>query len=209
VIPPVYCHHFPPVAVYRWKAVESTKFYRRVVETEAQYTESDVGVFYHAWLASAKAKHVYVIHARSQMIQENVAAALTGDVIPMVGREVHYAASEIQLLEDSIRNFKAKLHTLTGADSSSTTRRKKSRAVWEETKEAAKKTVDTELLKEMGLEEWAQATNEQHARRLSEHSALKNQTFMEVSAKMKSSRAHLLISSGRARCWRGAWRRKR
>ena len=55
-----------------------------MVETEAQYTESGVGVFYHAWLASAKAKHVYVIHARSQMIQENVAAALTGDVIPMV-----------------------------------------------------------------------------------------------------------------------------
>jgi hypothetical protein len=25
VIPPVYCHHFPPVAVYRRKAVESTK----------------------------------------------------------------------------------------------------------------------------------------------------------------------------------------
>ena len=37
------------------------------------------------------------------MIQENVAAALTGDVIPMVGREVYayYAASEMQLLEDS------------------------------------------------------------------------------------------------------------
>ena len=71
-----------------------------MVETEAQYTGSDVGVSYHAWLASAKAKHVYVIHARSQMIQENVAAALTGDVIPMVGREVYYAASEMQLLED-------------------------------------------------------------------------------------------------------------
>jgi hypothetical protein len=61
--------------------------------------------------------------------------------------------------------------------------------VWEETKEAAKKTVDTELLKEMGLEDWAQATNEQHARRLSEHSALKNQAFMEVSAKMELASA--------------------
>jgi hypothetical protein len=39
-----------------------------VVETEAQYTEGGGGVFYHAWLASAKAKRVYVIHARSQMI---------------------------------------------------------------------------------------------------------------------------------------------
>ena len=58
----------------------------------------------------------------------------------------------MQLLEDSIRKFKAELRTLTGADSSSTARRKKSRAVWKETKEAAKKTVNTELLKEMGLE---------------------------------------------------------
>jgi hypothetical protein len=91
--------------------------------------ETDVGVFYHAWLASAKAKHVYVIHARSQMIQENVAAALAGDVIPVVEREVYYAASEMQLLEDSIRKFKAELKTLTGADSNSTARRKKSRAV--------------------------------------------------------------------------------
>jgi hypothetical protein len=114
-----------------------------------------------------KAKHIYVIHARSQMIQETVAAPLTGDAIPVVWDErctVYYAASEMQLLESSIRKFKAKLHTLTGADSNSNTKRKKSRAVWEETKEAAKKTVDTELLKEMGLEDWAQATNEQHAR---------------------------------------------
>jgi hypothetical protein len=68
---------------------------------------------------------------------------------------MHTAASEMQLLEDSIRKFKAELKTLTGADSNSTARRKKFRAVWEETKEAAKKTVDTELLKEMGLEDWA------------------------------------------------------
>ena len=89
---------------------------------------------YHAWLAAAKAKHVYVIHARSQVIQENVAAALTGDAIPMVERELYYAAMEMQLLEDSISKFKAKLHTLIGADSSSNTRRKKVRAVWRKTR---------------------------------------------------------------------------
>jgi hypothetical protein len=71
---------------------------------------------------------------------------------------------------------------LIAADSSSNTRRKKVRAVWEETKEAAKKRVDTALLKEMDLVDWAQATNEQHARRLSEHPALKAQTFLELSA---------------------------
>jgi hypothetical protein len=97
------------------------------------------------------------------MIQENVAAALSGDVIPMVEREVYFAAMEMQLLEGSISNFKAKLHTLIGADSSSNTRRKKVRAFWEDTKEAAKKRVDTALLKEMELVDWAQATNERHA----------------------------------------------
>ena len=106
---------------------------------------------------------------------------------------------------------KAKLHTLIAADSSSNTRRKKVRAVWEETKEAAKKRVDTALLKEMDLVDWAQATNEQHARRLSEHPALKAQTFLELSGKMTRASALSPPSStpGRVWCWRGAWRRKR
>jgi hypothetical protein len=48
-----------------------------IVDAEAQYTANDVGVFYHAWLGQAKAKHVYVVHAKNQMTQDNVAAALT------------------------------------------------------------------------------------------------------------------------------------
>jgi hypothetical protein len=112
------------------------------------------------------------------MTEENVAAALTGDAIPMVGREVYYAASEMQLLEDSISKFKAKLHALIGVGSSSSTRRKKVRAVWEDTKEAAKKMVDTALLKEMELVDWT--VELRHLiRRLAKHRALPEKESVE------------------------------
>jgi hypothetical protein len=72
-------------------------------------------------------------------------------------------------------------------------RMEESRAIWEKTKEPAKKELDTELLKEMKLVDWAQATNEQHARRLAEHSALKKQVIMAVTEKLK--RATALVDS--------------
>jgi hypothetical protein len=67
----------------------------KIVEPDKQYTEEDCGVFYHAWLGQAKGRHVYhgdiyVLRAKNQIIQENVAAALAGDVIPLVEREVYY-----------------------------------------------------------------------------------------------------------------------
>jgi hypothetical protein len=58
-----------------------------------------------------------------------VAAALSGDAIPLVEREVYYAASEMQLLEDSIHRFKKRLTTLIGADNNATSRRKDAKAV--------------------------------------------------------------------------------
>jgi hypothetical protein len=64
---------------------------------------------------------------------------LAGDAIPLVEREVYYAANEMQLLEDSVSKFKKRLIALTGADNNATSRRKDAKAVWEETKEPAKK----------------------------------------------------------------------
>ena len=46
------------------------------------------------------------------MVQEAVAAVLGGSVIPMIAREVYYAASELQLLENGIRRFKDKMAVL-------------------------------------------------------------------------------------------------
>ena len=102
-----------------------------------------------------------------------MAEVLGGSVIPMIAREVYYAASELQLLENGIRRFKDKMKVLIQAGMNTAQRMEESRAIWEKTKEPAKKELDNELLKEMGLEDWAQATDEQHARRLTEHSALK------------------------------------
>jgi hypothetical protein len=138
-----------------------------IVDAEAQYTKNDVGVPYHAWLGHATAKRVYVMHAKNQVTQESVAAALAGDVIQLVERGVYYAANEMQLLEDSIGKFKKRLAILIGVDNSAPSRRKEGKAVWEKTKEAAEKKKDTELLTQMGLVDWAKAPNEQHATRLS------------------------------------------
>jgi hypothetical protein len=118
-----------------------------------------------------------------------VAAALAGDVIPLIDRDVYYAASEMQLLENGIRRFKDKLAVLIGADNDAPSRRKEGRAVWKKTKEDAKKKVDAGLLQELGLEDWAQATNEQHSRRLSEHTALKQTIILEVSEQLKRAKA--------------------
>jgi hypothetical protein len=77
----------------------------------------------------------------------------------------------MQLLKNDIRRFKDKLAVLIQAINDAPLRRKEGRAVWEKTKEGAKKKADTELLQEMNLEDWAQATDKQHSRRLKEHSA--------------------------------------
>jgi hypothetical protein len=106
----------------------------------------------------------------------------------VVEREVCYVANEMQLLEGSIHKFKKQLTALTGADNNATSRRKGAKAVWEETKEAAKKKVDTELLQGFGLLDWAQASNEQHAKRPSEHTVVKQATIYAVSAKLKPAK---------------------
>jgi hypothetical protein len=158
-------------------------------ENNKGYDQTDVGVFYHAWFAKGRGRHVYMVHAKNPMIQEAVAAALGGDIIPLIDREVYYAASEMELLENGICRFKDKLVVLIQADNDSTLRRKEGRAVWEKTKEGAKKKIDTELMQDMNLVDWAQATNEQHSRRLSEHTALKHQTILAVSEKLKRATA--------------------
>jgi hypothetical protein len=63
--------------------------------------------------------------------------------------------------------------------------------------------VDTGLLQEFNIADWAQATNEQHARRLTEHTALKQTIILEVSAKLK------LAKTLAARAWLDPWERAR
>ena len=75
-------------------------------------------------------RHVYMVHAKNPVIQEAVAAALGGDIIPLIDREVYYAASELQLLENGICRFKDKLAVLIQANKDSTPRREEARAVW-------------------------------------------------------------------------------
>jgi hypothetical protein len=132
-------------------------------EEADKYDQTMVGVFYHAWFTRGRGRHVYMIHAQNPMAQEAVSDILAGSVMPLIARDVYYAASELQLLENSIRRFKDKMKALLQAGMNTEQRRVASRAIWEDTKELAKKDLDTELLKEMGLKDWAQATEARHS----------------------------------------------
>jgi hypothetical protein len=161
-----------------------------------KYDQTTTGVFYHAWFAQGKGRHVYIHDPRKNpMAQEAVAEVLGGSVIPVIAWEVYYAyaASELQLLENGIRRFKDKMKVLIQAGMNTEQRRVESRVIWENTKETAKKELGTELLKELGLVDWAQASDEQHSKRLSEHSALKKQVIKAVTDKIK--RATALVAS--------------
>jgi hypothetical protein len=57
-------------------------------DEDDKYDQTAVGMFYHAWFANGKGRHVYMVHAKNPMIQEAVAAALGGDVIPLIAWEV-------------------------------------------------------------------------------------------------------------------------
>ena len=82
-------------------------------EEAGKYDQTAVGVFYHAWFAQGKVRHVYMIHAQNPMAQEAVSAILGGSVTPLIAREVYYALrarrSELQLLENRIRRFRDKI----------------------------------------------------------------------------------------------------
>jgi hypothetical protein len=152
---------------------------------EKEYTEGDCGVFNHAWYTQGQGRHVYIHDTRKTSDgAEIVAAALAGDTMSLVDREVYYAASEMQALGDGIVKLK-KMAKLIGADNNSASKKKAGKAVWNEKKEALRKEMDTALMKEFGIVEWAKVGNEQHARRLSEHTALKQICVAEVTAQMK------------------------
>jgi hypothetical protein len=57
-----------------------------IAEPEKEYNEEDCGVFYHAWCAQGQGRHVHMLHAKNQMVQEIAAAALAGDIMPLVDR---------------------------------------------------------------------------------------------------------------------------
>ena len=108
-------------------------------DAAVKYDHTMAGVPYHAWFKKGRGGHVYMIHAHNPKVQEAVCAILGGSVIPLIEREVYYAASEMQLLENGIRRFKDKAKVLLKAGMGTQERRNASRAIWEDTKEQAKK----------------------------------------------------------------------
>jgi hypothetical protein len=130
----------------------TAKRWRRLTSTTRLWLECPTTP---GWLQQGKGRHVYMIHAQNPVVQEAVSAILGGSVIPLIARDVYYAASELQRLENGIRRFKDKMAVLLKAGMNTEQRRAASRAIWEDTKEPAKKDLDTELLKEMGLVDWA------------------------------------------------------
>jgi hypothetical protein len=67
------------------------------MQATVEYDHTMVGVFYHALFKKGWGRHVYMIHAHNPKVQEAVCAILGGSAIPLIEREVYYAASEMQL----------------------------------------------------------------------------------------------------------------
>jgi hypothetical protein len=88
------------------------------------YDQTDVGVFYHAWYAYTKGRGRHVGPRQKPGDTRSSGGCPRGGVIPLIDRDVYYAASEMQLLENGIRRFKDKLTVLIQADNDAPLRRK-------------------------------------------------------------------------------------
>ena len=88
--------------------------------------DSSIGVFYHS--RYNRGKYVYMVHARSAVMQEIVASALGGHKIPMVEQKLYKAAKEMADINKGLRVFKDDMATVSGAKLSANDRRSLARS---------------------------------------------------------------------------------
>jgi hypothetical protein len=112
------------------------------------------GVSYHASLARG-ARHVCMVHALNEEVQELVAQALEGRKLSMVEASVYKAAEELQRLQKGMIIFKATMRRVLESESSGKTRRGGAAKLLFTTKrEGVYKKADEKLLAARGLSDW-------------------------------------------------------
>jgi hypothetical protein len=88
-----------------------------------------IGVFYHSELY--RGRFVYMVHAKSAVLQEMVASTLSGHEIPMVSPKLYKAAKEMADIENGIKALKDEMAAVEGAKLSTNDRRSLARRLLE------------------------------------------------------------------------------
>ena len=106
--------------------------------------DSSTGVFYHTRFY--RGKYVYMVHAKSAVMQEIVASALGGHKIPMVEQKLYKAAKEMADINKGLIAFKDDMAAVTGAKLSTNDRRSLARRFWNKNKEMLCEIADDEVM---------------------------------------------------------------
>jgi hypothetical protein len=117
------------------------------------------GVLYHASLARG-ARHVWMVHALNEEVQEMVAQALEGWKLSMVEASVYKAAEELQSLQNGMFIFKTTMRRVLESESTARTRRAASRLLWSKKRDGVYQKADDVLLAARGLKDWKTSDDE-------------------------------------------------
>ena len=117
------------------------------------------GVSYHASLPRG-ARHVWMVHALNEEVQELVAQALEGRKLSMVEASVYKAAEELQRLQKGVIIFKAMMRRVLESESSGKTRREAARLLFTKKRDGVYQKADEELLAARGLKYWETSDDE-------------------------------------------------
>ena len=148
--------------------------------------DSSIGVFYHS--RYDRGKYVYMVHARSAVMQEIVASALGGHKIPMVEQKLYKAAKEMADINKGLRAFKDDMATVSGAKLSANDRRSLARRFWNTNKEMLCEIADDEVMQQHSLTDWAAASLVQNEQRQQNRTDAKTKCVTEHAARLKASR---------------------
>jgi hypothetical protein len=133
---------------------------------------------------------MYMVHAKSAVLQEAVASTLSGHEIPMVSLKLYKAAKEMADINHGTRAFKDDMATAAGAKLSSNDRRSLAlaRRYWNTHKDFLCSIADDEVMSEHGITDWATATPAQNEQRQQNRTDAKAKCVLEQSALLKASR---------------------
>jgi hypothetical protein len=150
--------------------------------------DKSIGVFYHSKLY--RGRFVYMVHAKSAVLQEMVASTLSGHEIPMVSPKLYKAPKEMADIENGTKAFKDEMATIVGAKLSTNDRRSlTARRYWSTHKDFLTSIADDEVMGEHSLTDWAAASPAKNEQRQLNRTAAKTKCVLEQAALLKASRA--------------------
>jgi hypothetical protein len=130
----------------------SNKLQKQVESHVVKMFPNDDGVFYHKQMAGGK--HIWMVHALNEEVQEMVAGALAGVKLSLVEIGVFQAADELQRLQKGMSTVKQAMRKIVESESSSQTRRATGKLLYSKKTEEVNEKADVALLAARGLSSW-------------------------------------------------------